>query len=1397
MNNNELTISNTSYTNLDFESIYPEIVELVKSLTNKWDPDSTNESDPAKVLLKLAAFVADKNNYHIDKNILELFLPGATQIESARKIAKLQGYIPGYYKSAVANLKFSYSGDETYLPEDGSNCLYLPKYTTTFTSDSGYTYTLIEDILLISYDDIQYGDVIEGSLNTLNSGSNSLVLSNNLTTDKKVYFPVENVAENGIFVSYYSTSDSANGAEQWTQVDNILTEELGSLVYEFGVDNTGCYIQFPQDIDELIEEGLIVRYTTSSGISGNTTANSITTMNSSTLDIIYTADGESVTEDWNPIDSSYVVITNPDKVENGADPETVDDIYDSMQRVVGTFDTLISVLDYTNYINTLTDSVTGNKIISNGFAADRRTDINSCFQFYTYDAYGLRKIVRSEDLPSSISGVSIDVDSDYKWLLPYTILLYPFKYVSKDSTNTYNYINSFTPAKDATLEVYFESEDYAQEIKSLDIEVTDVSNLSTGDTHVDGAKNSLINYATKVYYILDITLYTNTQVGTQIESQIITNVRNALLQNFNCGEVKFGEELSLDYVREVILDSDARLKEVQILVKEQTPYFMDLNGNDFKVINELSDLLEIIDDLDSKEINLMITFLLKNILQGKTSLYEWYDNFQLDFGCKKLDSLDYSVLENVVSISPELKLPGTSTSSGYQFNYTLGENETIQIIKPGLVTEVTYPVYVNYRWLPSDSSTVISANEDYVLKSSDVLKLSWTDSSDSSHTAIYTVNTITEDGVLRNTESNNIIRPSFELKSTTLSSTASVTILGEKYDTIEGSNTIEKRKLNTNTFSDNKLYCYWITNDTVINTTTGEEETRLFYSDNYKCRILQDGEYFIYTTSDKSSMSILGSGTILYLDSAPSTAWTIEPSDIINIEDLVDVNNLSLEDINWQTKLVSNNNLHIINTEIITLGEENSFSLTTKNLTNLTTGATSSTITKDIQTISSDNFSLTYTINSEQKTVLYPSTLDNVIKLCILSKLLINSNTDLPQLLNSENDTVTFTCKEVSGYENDEPVYTEVNYVISGKSDERVEFRTDTLVQTDQVVTVALSNAISVCIYEDITDTYLICPSLLDGTYTTDSSLIEAGSEIIRKNADNDIKLNSLLMFPSADYSQCDIKLHLLTPLSNLSDSLLASRIGFYIYVSPGDEDIATYKVSIYDENDNKLTILNDWIIHAGPGNTTLKSEITLKDGFNYIEISLLNIPGQPTSVVYNKPAYIKVERHYETSQLTMSGTTFKITDEDAAAAQSLLLVGNLHYINNFNYTGWFEGDLSTTNTSGATKIDAFLNKLIDKLAIESCGIDNKDRTLTERPLFYPGVQDTDINQIETDLITSAEGFWDSNNVYNKITIAEIDFGAHSEQYSTGAPIPSNSATTIKLSTNSKLKTGKKVTVYG
>ena len=107
--NKEWQAVELSATKKDFYQIWNELLDTASKISERWSPESTNESDPGIVLLKVLTAVADKLNYNIDKNTLEAFLPSATQQESMRKICSMMGYNVKYYTSATTNVTITYT----------------------------------------------------------------------------------------------------------------------------------------------------------------------------------------------------------------------------------------------------------------------------------------------------------------------------------------------------------------------------------------------------------------------------------------------------------------------------------------------------------------------------------------------------------------------------------------------------------------------------------------------------------------------------------------------------------------------------------------------------------------------------------------------------------------------------------------------------------------------------------------------------------------------------------------------------------------------------------------------------------------------------------------------------------------------------------------------------------------------------------------------------------------------------------------------------------------------------------------------------------------------------------------------------------------------------------------
>ena len=99
--NYNLNLSDTSFTNKEFNDVYPELLGKAKELSYKWDPTVSNESDPGVTLIKEIALALDKINYASDKNALETMPFSVTQERTSRQLfqlfvtfPKLSGVIP-------------------------------------------------------------------------------------------------------------------------------------------------------------------------------------------------------------------------------------------------------------------------------------------------------------------------------------------------------------------------------------------------------------------------------------------------------------------------------------------------------------------------------------------------------------------------------------------------------------------------------------------------------------------------------------------------------------------------------------------------------------------------------------------------------------------------------------------------------------------------------------------------------------------------------------------------------------------------------------------------------------------------------------------------------------------------------------------------------------------------------------------------------------------------------------------------------------------------------------------------------------------------------------------------------------------------------------------------------
>lgn len=380
---NEITALNLSPTKKDFVQIWNELLEVSSRLSERWDPTSTNESDPGIVILKALTGIADKLNYNIDKNTLEAFMPTAAQEESMRKLCDMLGYNMKYYRSAETTVTFKYYNAEPEADEDDvlEQGLEIPKFTVLSNSDQDINYfTTNQSSILISKTTPRVDAIpcMEGQLVKCEStADNNVITASQISDNNRFYLPEYRIAENGMFI--YNVIGGQAGGDRWVKVDNLNIQPRGSRVFKFGYDSyeSRPYVEFPEDWSSLINDGLFVYYTRTSGANGNISPRILTQFEAPS------------TQGWDKVALASFSIENSFAATTGADIETIDQAYNNFKKTIGTFETLVTCRDYMNKIYTLTDETSGKFLVSNALVTDIRSDLNRAVTICSCDDAGI------------------------------------------------------------------------------------------------------------------------------------------------------------------------------------------------------------------------------------------------------------------------------------------------------------------------------------------------------------------------------------------------------------------------------------------------------------------------------------------------------------------------------------------------------------------------------------------------------------------------------------------------------------------------------------------------------------------------------------------------------------------------------------------------------------------------------------------------------------------------------------------------------------------------------------------------------------------------------------------------------------------------------------------------
>ena len=364
------------YSSRDYNSLMEEFWNLVPTLTSLWKPEA--DADPGVVLGKFLASAADMLSTNTDYLASELFAPSVVQRKDAEKIFGLIGYDLGFYTAARTEVTFTNNTSDSLTMDfgfNGANFCTLNAYTDiTNTSrvitynilpmSSGYGQTgsrsrrsvLSEDIDVFADSDIVTVEsgksvtrvAVEGELRSYSVSVSDIKKNNYVIT-----LPSQHVDTTALWIrGKTSLSATTFDKTQWKQV--ATTAEFDTPEPRFAVtyDNySNAQITISNYLNQLSNyEGyyLTIFWIDCSGVIGCVGSDVLTNP----------LFAKPQTGNWS-FSGGDILITNlSNTVElphtytvTGKSPETAKEAYYNSRNYINTYNSLVTLPDYTRFLN--------------------------------------------------------------------------------------------------------------------------------------------------------------------------------------------------------------------------------------------------------------------------------------------------------------------------------------------------------------------------------------------------------------------------------------------------------------------------------------------------------------------------------------------------------------------------------------------------------------------------------------------------------------------------------------------------------------------------------------------------------------------------------------------------------------------------------------------------------------------------------------------------------------------------------------------------------------------------------------------------------------------------------------------------------------------------------------
>lgn len=364
-----------SYTSRDYNSIVEEFWALVPKLTDLWKPEA--DADPGVVLGKILASAADLLGVNVDYLANEIFAPSVVQRKDAEKIFGLIGYDLGFYTAARTEVTFTNNTSDTITLDfgfNGSNFSTLTASTDITNTARVITYNILP--MTSSYGDTSsrsrrsvladYIDVftdtdmvslksgasctrvaIEGDLRSYSVSVNDVKKNNYVIT-----LPSQHVDTTAIWIKgRTSLASTTFDKTQWVQVASVAQFDTPEPRYAVTYDNySNAQITISNYLNQLSDyDGyyLTIFWVDCSGVIGCVNEDVLGNLlfaKTQPNDVSYNAGDILVSNLSNTVEFPHTYTVT------GKSPETAKEAYHNSRNYINTWDSLVTLPDYTRFL---------------------------------------------------------------------------------------------------------------------------------------------------------------------------------------------------------------------------------------------------------------------------------------------------------------------------------------------------------------------------------------------------------------------------------------------------------------------------------------------------------------------------------------------------------------------------------------------------------------------------------------------------------------------------------------------------------------------------------------------------------------------------------------------------------------------------------------------------------------------------------------------------------------------------------------------------------------------------------------------------------------------------------------------------------------------------------------